>query len=133
VRSIAIGSTLCACVAIAGDRTTAAAPVDGLIAALTVADSDRSSIETAREPDGRMKVVLRGDFYDGRRFLKAIFAGLSANDPTGSVSDINLDIINPIAIGADSRVDPVLQAVTNDWSFTPSPPRTTSGAAGSSR
>jgi hypothetical protein len=91
VRSVAIGAALCACVVIAGDRTSTAAPVDALIQVFAPAGGDRSSIQSIRGPDGRMKVVVRGDFYDGRRLLTAIFAGLSGRDPTG-LFDIDLDI-----------------------------------------
>jgi hypothetical protein len=90
-RSIVIGAALCVCVAIAGDRTKASASVDALIQVFTSADGDRSSIQSIRGPDGRMKVVIRGEFYDGRRLLTAIFAGLSGSDPAG-LFDIDLDI-----------------------------------------
>jgi hypothetical protein len=91
VRSIAIGAALCACVAIAGDRKSAAAPVDALIQTFISTDGDRSSVQSIRAPDGRMKVLVRGDFYDGRRLLTAIFAGLSGGTPM-DLFDIDLDI-----------------------------------------
>jgi hypothetical protein len=90
LRGMTFGAALCASVAIAGDWTSAATPVEALIPAFTPADGDRSTIETTHEQDGRLKVVIRGDIYDGRRLLKAVFAGLSANAP--AAFDVNLDI-----------------------------------------
>jgi hypothetical protein len=91
VRSIVIAAALWACVAIAGDRTNAAAPDDAFNQVFSSTDGDRSSIQSIREPDGRMKVTIHGDFYDGRRLLTAIFAGLSGSDPTDSF-DIDLNV-----------------------------------------
>jgi hypothetical protein len=92
MRCIAIAAVLCAGTAIAADRTFAAPSADALIAALADCDGGSSSIEAPREPGGRMKVAVRGKSCDGRRFLKAIFSNLSAEDPVGSMYDIDLDI-----------------------------------------
>jgi hypothetical protein len=91
VRGLALGAALCLYIALGADRASLAAPPDELIAALS-ADGDQSSVQTTQEPDGRAKVVVRGDLFDGRRFLRAIVAGLTELDPNGSAFDIDLDI-----------------------------------------
>lgn len=89
---IAISAALCAPFATAASQTRAPAAADALVAALTYADGGRTTIETTREPSGRVNVVVRGRSYDGRRFLKALLGHLSAKEATVSVLDINLDI-----------------------------------------
>jgi hypothetical protein len=87
-----IGVALSVCVTIVGDRTSVAAPIDTLVDAFTAADGDRTSVETVRDPDGSIKVGVRGDVFDGRRFLKSIFAELSTNDPTSLALNLNIKV-----------------------------------------
>ncbi|MGP0088993.1 MAG: hypothetical protein ACLPKB_03390 [Xanthobacteraceae bacterium] len=84
---IAIVAAACAAVALTGDPARAVPPQEPLIASLTLVDGDRATIETAREPDGRMKAVVRGDFYDGRRLIRALL-----RTPRGSMPPVDLDI-----------------------------------------
>jgi hypothetical protein len=91
-RLVAIHLVICASAGIMGGRASLAAPPDALIEAVTAAGDRHSSVTTEHAPDGRRKLVIRGDAYDGRRLLEAIFAGLSANDAAGSPFDLDLDI-----------------------------------------
>jgi Protein of unknown function len=52
-----------------GDLATANFPVFGLV------DGDKASLRLERTPDNLFKVVLRGDAFDGRGFIKASMAG----------------------------------------------------------
>jgi hypothetical protein len=87
-----IGVALAACFAIANAAAGEAKTVSGLIAAFTRVDSDHNTIEMTAEPDGRTKVVIRGDYYDGRPLLSALFAAFTANDPAISAFDIDIDL-----------------------------------------
>jgi hypothetical protein len=57
------------------------------------ADGDKASLKVDRSPDGALHVVMRGDVYDGRGFVKTI-----TGTPSGSQSgknpapDIDLDL-----------------------------------------
>ncbi len=56
-------------------------------------DGDRTSLKVERMSDGALRVVMRGDAYDGRGFVKAMTGGL----PTGQSSkkespDVDLDL-----------------------------------------
>ena len=92
LRGLTLGAALCRCIAPGADRVSLAAPRDELIAALSVADGDQCSIQTTQEPKGRTKVVVRGDHFDGRRFLRVIFAELTEVDSNSSAFDIDLDM-----------------------------------------
>jgi hypothetical protein len=92
LRGLTLGAALCWCIAPGADRVSLAAPRDELIAALSVADGDQCSIQTTQEPKGRTKVVVRGDHFDGRRFLRVIFAELTEVDSNSSAFDIDLDM-----------------------------------------
>jgi hypothetical protein len=91
-RRAAIRLTICAFAGIVGGRMSVAAPPDALIEAATATPDGHSSVATEHAPDGRTKLTIRGDAYDGRRLLGGIYAGLSVNDPTGSPFDLDLDI-----------------------------------------
>ena len=56
-------------------------------------DGDRASLKVDRAPDGTLKVVMRGDVYDGRNFIKTVSGG-PANQPPGKkqTPDIDLDM-----------------------------------------
>ena len=95
-RGFALSAALVAWFGLAGVGSAPAAPVDDLAAALTGAKGARSTVETTRDADGRVHVVIRGEHYDGRAFLRAFLrtflAGLSADRAPGSAFDLDLDI-----------------------------------------
>jgi hypothetical protein len=90
-RRVAIRLVICTCAAIMGGRASVAAPPDALIEAVTATSDGHNSVAIKHAPDGHTKLTIRGDAYDECRLLKAIFAGLSANDPAGSPFDLDLD------------------------------------------
>ena len=53
----------------AGDLQSANFPSYGF------SDGDRASLKVDRTPDGALKVVMRGDVYDGRNFIKTVSSG----------------------------------------------------------
>jgi hypothetical protein len=57
------------------------------------ADGDRTSLKVERAQDGALRVVMRGDVYDGRGFIKTMSSG-PANPPSGKrqTTDIDLDM-----------------------------------------
>ena len=71
----------------AGDLQSANFPSYGF------SDGDRASLKVDRAPDGALKVVMRGDVYDGRNFIKNVSGG-PANQPPGKkqTPDIDLDM-----------------------------------------
>jgi hypothetical protein len=83
---------LSGCVVFANARTSLAASGNDLIAAFSSADGKRSTIKTSQQGDGPTKVTLRGEYYDGRSFLRAVFAGLTMSEPTSSAFDVDLDV-----------------------------------------
>ena len=56
-------------------------------------DGDRTSLKIERNADGALRVVMRGEVYDGRAFVKNAAGGASAN-PNGKrrVPDVDLDM-----------------------------------------
>ena len=56
-------------------------------------DGDRTSLKIDRAADGALRVVMRGDAYDGRAFVKAMTGGPAA-DQTGRSQqpDVDLDM-----------------------------------------
>jgi hypothetical protein len=54
-------------------------------------DGDRASLKVDRAPDGALRVVMRGDVYDGRSFVKALTGGPNGQ-PSGKAPDIDLDM-----------------------------------------
>jgi Protein of unknown function len=56
-------------------------------------DGDRTSLKVDRAPDGALRVVMRGDAYDGRGFIKTMTGGPSATQPgKRPAPDIDLDM-----------------------------------------
>jgi Protein of unknown function/AsmA-like C-terminal region len=53
------------------------------------ADGDKATLKADRAPDGALHVVMRGDVYDGRGFLKSLIGGSANQHPT---PDIDLDV-----------------------------------------
>jgi hypothetical protein len=56
-------------------------------------DGDRASLKVDRAPDGAYRVVMRGDTYDGRGFIKALVgAQANAQQPPAKAPDVDLDM-----------------------------------------
>jgi hypothetical protein len=71
----------------AGDLQSANFPSYGF------SDGDRASLKIDRTPDGALKVVMRGDVYDGRNFIKTVSGGPAGQQPGKKQSpDIDLDM-----------------------------------------
>lgn len=58
----------------------------------STADGDKAAVRAERGSDGVLRVVVRGDVYDGRNFIKSSMAG--PHDPKANtrVSDLDLDV-----------------------------------------
>jgi hypothetical protein len=54
-------------------------------------DGDKTSLKAERGADGIVKVMMRGDVFDGRGFLKSAISGKEA-DPKSKSRNIDLDI-----------------------------------------
>jgi len=54
-------------------------------------DGDKTSLKADRGADGIVKVVMRGDVFDGRSFLKSAITG-KETDPKSKSKNIDLDI-----------------------------------------
>jgi hypothetical protein len=59
---------------------------------LATSDGDKASIKADRGSDGALRVVMRGDVYDGRNFVKAAMAGPSDPKVKTRYPDLDLDI-----------------------------------------
>ena len=73
---------------VAGEGARAAAGADAVITALAIEQGRHCVV--ARAPDAH--VTVRGDFCDGRRFIKAILAVLTSTDAKTPPFDLDLDI-----------------------------------------
>jgi len=58
----------------------------------SLSDGDKVALKVDRGNDGVLRVVMRGDVYDGRNFVKASLAGEGQNPGKQKQSDIDLDI-----------------------------------------
>jgi hypothetical protein len=57
------------------------------------ADGDRTSLKVDRSPDGALRVVMRGDVYDGRSFIKTVNGGAeAAASAKRPAPDLDLDM-----------------------------------------
>jgi hypothetical protein len=54
-------------------------------------EGDKTSLRADRGPDGVLKVIMRGDVFDGRGFLKTAISGKEA-DPKNKAKNIDVDI-----------------------------------------
>jgi hypothetical protein len=71
-----------------GDVATATFPVFGLM------DGDKANLRLERTPDNLLKIVLRGDVFDGRGFVKAAMSGggeTRQRKTNGGAFDFDLD------------------------------------------
>jgi hypothetical protein len=55
-------------------------------------DGDRASLRAERMPDGVLKVIMRGDVYDGRGLVRAAMSGPGGEHPKSSAQDLDLDV-----------------------------------------
>jgi Protein of unknown function len=69
----------------AGDVTSADFPV------FSLSDGDKASLKAERVADGALRVVMRGDVYDGRNFVRSAMSGEKENSRQKQ-SDIDLDV-----------------------------------------
>jgi hypothetical protein len=69
-----------------GDLQSANFPV------FATSDGDKASVRVDRVSDGALRVVMRGDVYDGRNFIKAAMAGPSDPRIKAKHPDLDIDI-----------------------------------------
>ena len=69
-----------------GDLQSANFPV------FATSDGDKASLKADRGADGALRVVMRGDVYDGRNFVKSAMAGPSDPKVKPRHPDLDLDI-----------------------------------------
>ncbi len=55
-------------------------------------DGDKASLKAERGSDGVVKVVMRGDVFDGRGFLKSAISGSSKEDAKSKLRNIDIDV-----------------------------------------
>ncbi|HLG85351.1 MAG TPA: AsmA-like C-terminal region-containing protein [Bradyrhizobium sp.] len=55
-------------------------------------EGDKASLRAERGPDGVVKVVIRGDVFDGRGFLKSAISGSAKDDSKSKLKNIDLDV-----------------------------------------
>jgi hypothetical protein len=55
-------------------------------------DGDRTSLKVDRTPEGALRVVMRGDAYDGRGFVKTMTGGPTAEPAKRPPPDIDVDM-----------------------------------------
>jgi hypothetical protein len=56
-----------------------------------LSDGDKTMLKAERGPDGALRVMMRGDVYDGRNFVKSAMAGPASQGKQES-KDIDLDV-----------------------------------------
>ncbi len=69
-----------------GELTLANFPV------FATSDGDKASVRAERGSDGVLRVVVRGDVYDGRNFVKSAMAGPQDPKANARVNDLELDV-----------------------------------------
>jgi hypothetical protein len=55
-------------------------------------EGDKASLKADRGQDGVVKVVMRGDVFDGRSFLKSAISGSSKDDSKSKLKNIDFDV-----------------------------------------
>jgi hypothetical protein len=69
-----------------GDLQTANFPI------FATSDGDKATVRAERQPDGTLRVVMRGDVYDGRNFVKSAMSGPTDAKTKPRQIDLDLDI-----------------------------------------
>jgi Protein of unknown function len=57
-----------------------------------LSDGDKTMLKAERGPDGALRVMMRGDVYDGRNFVKSAMAGPTSNQSKQEAKDVDLDV-----------------------------------------
>jgi len=57
-----------------------------------LSDGDKTTLKVERGPDGALRVMLRGDVYDGRSFVKSAMAGPASSQTKQESKDVDLDV-----------------------------------------
>jgi hypothetical protein len=57
-----------------------------------LSDGDKTTLKAERGPDGALRVMMRGDVYDGRNFVKSAMGGPASSQGKQESKDIDLDI-----------------------------------------
>jgi hypothetical protein len=58
----------------------------------TLTDGDKAMLKAERGPDGALRVMMRGDVYDGRGFIKSAMAGPSNGQGKPQAKDVDIDL-----------------------------------------
>ena len=58
-----------------------------------LSDGDRATLRAERGPDGALRVMVRGDIYDGRNFVKSSMSGPTAGQSKDTkLKDVDIDV-----------------------------------------
>jgi hypothetical protein len=57
-----------------------------------LSDGDKTMLKAERGPDGALRVMMRGDVYDGRNFVKSAMGGPASSQGKQEAKDIDLDV-----------------------------------------
>ncbi len=57
-----------------------------------LSDGDKTLLKAERGPDGALRVMMRGDVYDGRSFVKSAMAGPASSTSKQESKDVDLDV-----------------------------------------
>jgi hypothetical protein len=58
----------------------------------SLSDGDKTILKAERGPDGALRVMMRGDVYDGRNFVKSAMAGPAVSLSKQETKDVDLDV-----------------------------------------
>jgi len=58
----------------------------------SLSDGDKAMLKAERGPDGALRVMVRGDVYDGRGFIKSAMGGPSGDQPKQPAKDVDIDL-----------------------------------------
>jgi hypothetical protein len=57
-----------------------------------LSDGDKTMLKAERGPDGALRVMMRGDVYDGRNFVKSAMGGPTSGQNKQEAKDVDLDV-----------------------------------------
>jgi hypothetical protein len=57
-----------------------------------LSDGDKTMLKAERGPDGALRVMMRGDVYDGRNFVKSAMGGPASSQGKQEAKDVDLDV-----------------------------------------
>ncbi len=58
----------------------------------SMSEGDKTTLKAERGPDGALRVMMRGDVYDGRNFVKLAMGGPAAGQSKQESKDVDLDV-----------------------------------------